>query len=193
MFEFNEEETITGQIKRHIKTLKGDFNAPDLASDVFGVEVLAVTKAITALKKEGHISHSGYTTRKAISQGGPQIKTWVNGESDYIPTTPVSMVKTITDYLINFEGDFTAPDIAGHFDKRTSSVNNIFTRMVEDGFIIKTTMLKSEFGGFQQQYARSNDKKKGCPFNMFNYRMPPSLDHLSGLKRFDRSTMAGML
>ena len=184
MFKFNRQEKLVTQIKRHVRTLKVDFNAPELASTVFDCPTILVSKALTELKNEGYIRQSGITNRKGKRQGGGQIKVWTNGKTDYVPDDPRSIATRVKDYLQDYQGEFTAVEIAAHFDKRKSTINNIFKAMKADGDIIKSDMIRGESGFLQQAYVRSTDKKKGCPFNVFNYAKPPIIRH----DRYDRSS-----
>jgi len=186
MFKFNRQETMVVQIKRHVRTLKGDFNAPELAATVFDCNTLLVSKALTQLKKEGCINQSGVTNRKGRRQGGGQIKTWTNGKTNYIPDDEGSIATRVSAYLQDYKGEFTAMQIAKHFNKNKSTISNIFVTLREDGFIVRTEMIDADTGFKQQAYARSTDEKKGCPLNMFNYRRPNFIRH----GRFDMSAMA---
>jgi len=186
MFKFNRQETMVVQIKRHVRTLKGDFNAPELAATVFDCNTLLVSKALTQLKKEGDIKQSGITNRKGRRQGGGQIKTWTNGKTDYKPADEGSIATRVSNYLQDYKGEFTAMEIANHFNKNKSTISNIFVTLREDGYIVKTEMIDAKTGFKQQGYARATDKKKGCPFNLFNYRKPNFIRH----GRDDRSAMA---
>ena len=185
MFEFNQHEKMVTQIKRHVRTLKYHFNAPELAATVFFCETILVSRALTDLKAEGYIRQCGVTEKKNKSQGGGSIKVWTNGKTDYVPDD-LSIMGMVLGYLDEYEGEFTAPQLAKDLGKRTLTINNIFKSLEVNGKIIKTAMIKGEKGKDQQGYAKSNDKKKGCPFNRFNYRKPNFIRH----GREDMSTMA---